>query len=141
MISDLNNIECITLFVEDLAVARKFYENIFSVSLICEDSSSAVVRMGNIMLNLLKISESSTLIEPAKVGDRSSGSRLMFTIRVKNVDSVCDLLKQHGVKLLNGPIDRPWGRRTATFSDPDGNAWEIAQEIVTSQSSTLINRN
>jgi lactoylglutathione lyase len=136
MISDLNTIECITFFVEDLASAKTFYESIFSVSLVYEDVSCVVVRIGNIMLNLLKISESSTLIEPAKVSDRSSGSRLMLTIKVKNVDSVCDLLKQHGVKLLNGPIDRPWGRRTTTFSDPAGNVWEIAQEIVTSQSSS-----
>jgi uncharacterized glyoxalase superfamily protein PhnB len=31
------------------------------------------------------------------------------------------------VALLNGPIDRPWGRRTAAFADPAGNVWEIAQ--------------
>ncbi len=33
---------------------------------------------------------------------------------------------RHGVKLLNGPVDRPWGPRTATFADPAGNIWEIA---------------
>jgi lactoylglutathione lyase len=136
MIPELNSVECITLFVEDLASTRTFYEGIFPMSLVYEDVSCAAVRIGNIMLNILKISESTTLIEPAKVGDRSGGSRSMFTIKVKNVDSVCDLLKQHGVKLLNGPIDRPWGRRTAAFSDPAGNAWEIAQEIVILQSST-----
>jgi uncharacterized glyoxalase superfamily protein PhnB len=31
-----------------------------------------------------------------------------------------------GVKLLNGPIDRPWGPRTASFMDPAGHIWEIA---------------
>jgi uncharacterized glyoxalase superfamily protein PhnB len=33
------------------------------------------------------------------------------------------------VSLLNGPIDRPWGMRTATFADPDGHIWEIAQQL------------
>jgi uncharacterized glyoxalase superfamily protein PhnB len=33
------------------------------------------------------------------------------------------------VSLLNGPLDRPWGVRTATFTDPDGHIWEIAQEL------------
>jgi len=33
----------------------------------------------------------------------------------------------HGVTLLNGPVDRPWGRRTAAFADPSGNVWEVAQ--------------
>ena len=31
-----------------------------------------------------------------------------------------------GVTLLNGPMDRPWGIRTASFSDPGGHIWEIA---------------
>ena len=30
-----------------------------------------------------------------------------------------------GVELLNGPMDRPWGVRTATFRDPAGHVWEI----------------
>jgi catechol 2,3-dioxygenase-like lactoylglutathione lyase family enzyme len=38
-------------------------------------------------------------------------------------------LEAHGVKLLNGPVDRPWGRRTAAFADPAGNTWEIAQVL------------
>jgi uncharacterized glyoxalase superfamily protein PhnB len=28
---------------------------------------------------------------------------------------------------VNGPVDRPWGRRTAAFADPAGHAWEVAQ--------------
>ncbi len=31
-----------------------------------------------------------------------------------------------GVVLLNGPMDRSWGIRTASFSDPGGHIWEIA---------------
>jgi lactoylglutathione lyase len=31
------------------------------------------------------------------------------------------------VELLNGPMDRPWGIRTASFLDPGGHIWEIAQ--------------
>ena len=31
-----------------------------------------------------------------------------------------------GVELLNGPMDRPWGIRTASFKDPAGHIWEIA---------------
>jgi uncharacterized glyoxalase superfamily protein PhnB len=31
------------------------------------------------------------------------------------------------VDLLNGPMDRPWGIRTASFRDPGGHIWEIAK--------------
>ena len=53
----------------------------------------------------------------------------MFTVRVPNVDQVCGKLKTLGVQLLNGPQDRPWGRRTTAFADPAGHVWELAHEI------------
>jgi uncharacterized glyoxalase superfamily protein PhnB len=40
---------------------------------------------------------------------------------------MCAVLGERGVALLNGPIDRPWGIRTASFMDPGGHIWEIAQ--------------
>ncbi len=33
------------------------------------------------------------------------------------------------LRLLNGPIDREWGVRTASFTDPDGHIWEIAEQL------------
>jgi len=39
----------------------------------------------------------------------------------------CAELAARGVTLLNGPIDRPWGVRTASFQDPGGHIWEIAK--------------
>ena len=38
-------------------------------------------------------------------------------------------LIDRGATFLNGPVDRPWGRRTAAFADPAGNVWEIAEEL------------
>ena len=38
-------------------------------------------------------------------------------------------LAGRGVELLNGPVNRPWGVRTASFADPGGHIWEIAQEL------------
>ena len=130
MIFDLKKIECITLFVEDLALVRSFYENIFDLKIVFEDKVSAVLKIDTLMINLLQITEAAQLIEPAQVDYQSNWSRFMFTILVKNVDSVCEQLRIHNVVLLNGPINRPWGRRTAAFLDPAGNAWEVAQEIL-----------
>lgn len=46
-----------------------------------------------------------------------------------DVDAVCAELTGHGVELLNGPVNRPWGVRTASFTDPGGHIWEIAQDL------------
>jgi catechol 2,3-dioxygenase-like lactoylglutathione lyase family enzyme len=128
-ISDMKSLECITLFVEDLATSKKFYREIFDLKIVQEDPVSAVFTLENVMINLLKTSEAPGLIVPAKVADRSAGQRLMFTVRVPNVDEVCGKLMTLGVQLLNGPQDRPWGRRTAAFADPAGHVWELAHEI------------
>jgi uncharacterized glyoxalase superfamily protein PhnB len=48
---------------------------------------------------------------------------------VDDTDAACERLRSRGVELLNGPIDRPWGLRTAAFADPDGHIWEIASKI------------
>ena len=117
----------ITLFTEDLEQAKAFYQNVFGLPIDYEDANSAVFKFGDTLVNLLKITEAPGLIEPAKVADRESGARYMFTIRVDDVDTMCAELMSRGVQLLNGPMDRPWGIRTASFMDPAGHIWEIAK--------------
>lgn len=117
----------ITLFAEDLAAAREFYQDVLELPLVFEDPNSAVFRLGDTLLNLLKISEARELIEPARVAGRDAGSRMVFTIRVDDVDARVAALAERGLTMLNGPMDRPWGVRTASFMDPAGNIWELAK--------------
>jgi catechol 2,3-dioxygenase-like lactoylglutathione lyase family enzyme len=117
----------ITLFVEDLSATRQFYIKVFGLPVVYEDPNSAVFKFGETMINLLKISEAEELVEPAKVAGREAGSRFVFTIQVEDVDAKCAELSARGVKLLNGPMERPWGVRTASFADPGGHIWEIAK--------------
>ena len=56
-------------------------------------------------------------------------SRFQLTIWVEDTDAACAELAKRGVELLNGPVDRPWGLRTASFTDPDGHIWEVAAKI------------
>ena len=119
-------ISAITLFVEDLGAARRFYLDVFGLPLKFEDADSAVFDFGNVLVNLLSTSAAPELIEPAQVAPRAAGSRLQLTISVDDVDATCAELARRGVALLNGPLDRPWGVRTASFADPGGHIWEIA---------------
>ena len=120
-------ISAITLFVEDLPGTKQFYENVFGLPIFYEDGNSAVFKFENTLINLLKITEADELISPAKVAGQEAGSRFVFTITVGDVDAMCVELAARGVKLLNGPMDRPWGIRTASFMDPAGHIWEIAK--------------
>jgi catechol 2,3-dioxygenase-like lactoylglutathione lyase family enzyme len=120
-------IGAITLFVEDLAAAKEFYQEVFGLAIVFEDDSSAVFNFGNTVINLLVATAAPELIDPAVVAAREAGSRCQFTIEVDDVDARCAELTKRGVKLLNGPMDRPWGIRTASFVDPGGHIWEIAK--------------
>jgi lactoylglutathione lyase len=119
-------IAAITLFVEDLDAAKSFYQEVFGLPVHHEDENSAVFKFGATLVNLLKATEAPGLIAPAPVASRDAGVRFQFTLGVDNVDSMCEELRRRGVELLNGPMNRPWGIRTASFRDPGGHIWEIA---------------
>lgn len=78
-------------------------------------------------VNLLKTLAARELIEPALVATPEAGARVQFTLLVDDVDATCADLAARGVDLLNGPINRPWGIRTASFRDPGGHIWEITK--------------
>jgi catechol 2,3-dioxygenase-like lactoylglutathione lyase family enzyme len=120
-------IAAITLFMEDLEAAKRFYREVFELPVAFEDDNSAVFRFGETLVNLLKMSEAPGLVEPATVATRDAGVRFQFTLGVNDVDAMCEELKERGVDFLNGPLDRPWGIRTASFRDPGGHIWEIAR--------------
>jgi len=120
-------ISAITLFVEDLEAAKRFYGGVFDLPVMFEDDDSTVFYFGNTIINLLKATAAGNLVEPATVASQDAGSRFQLTIELDDVDGVCHELAARGVVLLNGPVDRPWGVRTASFADPGGHIWEIAQ--------------
>jgi len=124
-----STIEVVTLFVDDIVEAKAFYERVFDVEVVYDDEVSRVLKFEGVMINLLQASQAPQLVHPRPVASPKSGVSLLLTIRVANVDAVCRTLQSFGVPLLNGPIDRPWGRRTAAFADPSGHVWEVAHEI------------
>jgi catechol 2,3-dioxygenase-like lactoylglutathione lyase family enzyme len=122
-----SGISAITLFVEDLVAAKDFYQEVFGLPVHYEDPNSAVFVFGPTMVNLLASTAAPGLVEPATVAPPGSGARAVLTITVDDVDAVCAQVTARGVELINGPMDRPWGIRTASFADPGGHIWEIAK--------------
>jgi len=120
-------IAAITLFVEDLDAAKEFYRRAFGLPVTFEDDDSAVFEFGDTLVNLLTTAAVPELIGPAPLAPSDAGSRFQLTVHVDDVDQLCDELSARGVRLLNGPMDRPWGVRTASFCDPAGHIWEITR--------------
>ena len=123
----LPGLAAITLFTEDLPATRAFYADVFDLELVFEDDDSAAYRFGGaVVLNLLRVEAADELVTPAPVAGPGQGTRALLTIPVEDTDAACAELARRGATLLNGPVDRPWGKRTAAFADPAGNVWEVA---------------
>jgi catechol 2,3-dioxygenase-like lactoylglutathione lyase family enzyme len=128
MTASLKSVGAITLFVEDTQRSKTFYQDVFDLPVHFEDPNSVVFKFDNLLVNLLQMQAAPGLIRPAVVAGPEAGSRFQFTIWVDDTDAVCSELRKRGVELLNGPVNREWGSRTASFMDPDGHIWEIAGE-------------
>jgi len=122
-------IGAITLFTEDLERSKAFYVSVFGLPVVYEDPNSTVFRFDNTVINLLEIQAAHELIAPGTVAGPDAGARSQFTIGVDDVDAVCAELGRRGAALLNGPMDRPWGIRTASITDPSGHIWEFAADL------------
>ena len=131
----LKSVGVITLFVEDVQRAKAFYSDVFGAPIVFEDESSAAFKFDNMLVNVLDASSAHELIEPAAVAGPDGGARFQLTVWVDDADATCAELKRRGVELLNGPMDRDWGVRTATFTDPGGHVWEIAQGLAPPEAS------
>jgi len=124
-----NGLGALTLFVDDLGAVTAFYRDVLELELVFEDDASAVFGLGGTLLNVLAVSAARDLVAPAAVTPVGAAAQMVLSVWVDDVDTACAELQAHGVTLLNGPVDRPWGKRTAAFTDPAGTVWEIAQDL------------
>ncbi len=129
MSESLSSVGAITMFITDTQRSKVFYEQIFGARPIYEDEDAVAFGFENVVVNLLRVQAAHELIAPAPVGGADAARRFQLTIWVQDTDAVCAQLTEHGVELLNGPMDREWGSRTAAFADPDGHIWEVAAKI------------
>jgi lactoylglutathione lyase len=123
----LKSMSIITLFTEDLAGTRDFYEEILGLPVLGDHGDNIVFKLGNVMVNLARVSAAANFGVPTRVADRGAGVRVVLPVAVDDVDAACAELARYGLALLDGPVDRPWGVRTASFTDPAGHIWELAQ--------------
>jgi catechol 2,3-dioxygenase-like lactoylglutathione lyase family enzyme len=119
-------IGAITLYVPDLDRSKAFYQDVFGLKGDDADPDTAMFRFKNLFVFLHRAAE---WREPAgEIVEEGRKGVGQFAIIVDDVDAVCAEMGRR-VELLSGPANRSWGMRTATFADPAGHIWEVAQEI------------
>ncbi len=121
-------ISIVTLGVRDLASMRAFYRGLGWHEGISTEGFAAF-KTGGAVLALFPLDElardANSVVPPGEGGFR--GVTLALNVEEKGrVDEVVGTVRAAGGRIVKEPIDADWGGRSAYFSDPEGNLWEVA---------------
>ncbi|MCH6556123.1 MAG: VOC family protein [Chloroflexi bacterium] len=121
-------ISIVTLGVRDLASMRAFYGGLGWEEGISTEGFAAF-KTGGAVLALFPLDElardANSVVPPGEGGFR--GLTLALNVEEKGrVDEVVGTVRAAGGRIVKEPIDADWGGRSAYFSDPEGNLWEVA---------------
>ncbi len=121
-------ISIVTLGVRDLASMRAFYGGLGWEEGISTEGFAAF-KTGGAVLALFPLEElardANSVVPPGEGGFR--GVTLALNVEEKErVDEVVGTVRAVGGRIVKEPIDADWGGRSAYFSDPEGNLWEVA---------------
>ena len=120
-------IGAMTLYVPDLGEAQKFYADLFGLEARPMDDVSVMLKFEEMYVFLRQVAAAAQPL-PEVLEEARNGAG-QFAVIVDDVDAVCAEIVGRGIAPITGPADRDWGMRTATFSDPGGYIWEIAQNM------------
>ena len=118
----------VTLGVQDLPRARKFYAE--GLGLPLRPESSEEVAFFGLRGVWLALYSRAALAEDAKVSPEGSGFRgvaLAHNVRTKaEVDAMLAQAERAGARIVRPAQEVFWGGYTGYFADPDGHLWEVA---------------
>jgi hypothetical protein len=122
-----HRLSLVTLGVEDLERAARFYEQVLELPRLPSPPSVAFFELGRTWLSLYS---REALAEDAEIPAEGSGFR-GFTLahNVGSPEEVDTLLRQvaeRGGRIVKPARRADWGGHSGYFADPDGFLWEVA---------------
>lgn len=118
------------LIVRDLAACTAFYRDTLGLTVTESEPDHITFKVGDLYFFLLEASSAARMISEESLDlQLGGGSHVLLAASVDNVDAMYADLKAKGVHVFRPPTDQPWGLRTAYFTDPEGNFWEIHQPV------------
>lgn len=64
-----------------------------------------------------------------RVAPTGSAASQSVMLRVEDVTSLCDRVRENGGTIIGEPQDFPYGERQCTFVDPGGHRWTLTQTL------------
>ncbi|MFC7440487.1 VOC family protein [Laceyella putida] len=123
-------VSLITISTINLPELRSFYKRLGWEETDVSSDNYAVFKTAGVLLSLFPVEElaKEAQIEISKSTDYfRAGVTLAINVdKREEVDTTIDTIRNAGAKILREPSDAFWGGRTAYFSDPENNLWEVA---------------
>ncbi|MBI5448770.1 VOC family protein [Candidatus Gottesmanbacteria bacterium] len=123
------SLEWVILITEQYTAMKAFYEKTLGLPIKRdvpgEEFTQFTLQNCNIAIYGKRYAE--TLVGKDKIG--TPGRAIYSFAASDDIDLLYQQLKAKGVQFIKEPETQPWGQRTAYFTDPDGNIWEIQQWI------------
>jgi len=105
----------VRIFVDDLTVARAFYEGTLGLTVAWDMGGQAFG---------VEVGRAELIIEQEAPGDRHAdlvGRFVGVSLSVPQIETAFRDLSARGVPFQGPPVLQPWGGKLAHFSDPAGN--------------------
>ena len=122
----LKRVDYVILYVEDVDRSIAFYRDLVGLPFKFSESGYAEFATEGTKFALYARSNLPDLL--GREGS-SGGMAAEVAFLTTGVDAEAERIREAGVTILAGPVDRPWGQRTLHFLDPDGHVVEFAQEL------------
>jgi lactoylglutathione lyase len=123
----IDKISAHLIMVRDFDKSFKFYHDVLEFTPVTNEKGFAAFKVGESTLAVLDISMAADMIsEEAIQPAKEFIPRSLFAVFMDDCDAEYERLKARGVHFIKPPVTQPWGQRTAYFTDPDGNIWEIS---------------
>ena len=123
----IEKIHATLLMARDFEASVRFYRDVLEFKVGDTDTGFMTFDIGDQTLAILDLSLAAKMIsEEAVQPEKEYIPRSLFAIFLDDADAAYEALKARGVHFIKPPTTQPWGQRTAYFTDPDGNIWEIS---------------
>jgi lactoylglutathione lyase len=125
----ISKVNATLIMVRDFEASVKFYRDVLEFKQGADEEGFASFDIGDptYILAVLDLTKAADMIsEEAVQPSQNFVPRSLFAVWLDDCDAEYERLKARGVNFIKPPTTQPWGQRTAYFTDPDGNIWEIS---------------
>lgn len=116
------------LFVKDMAVSRRFYEDLLGQQ-VEMDFGPNVGYVGGFALWEVGHAFSVVYRREPEAGPALGRDNLEIYFEAAELESIQQRLSEAGVKEVHAIYEQPWGQRTLRVYDPDGHIVEIGEPM------------